>query len=237
MSSSMVRISHRAMMHVHETPAFDSESLVGLLPTDADLEEAALTLSRAAQDYAFQRRRNTRDSEASVALAMKELATDLRDALRVCGIYDDVNPVQSGAIYESVGPGVLFAAAAVDGEPSGEEAVIAALEGVRKLKRWAATAYQRSSTRAFVTPTPRGAPAAYDFDRFMKRVVGVYDRHSGDIARIGQDTLREPCGPFFDLLSFAANRLAELGLSKLLEPATLAKRWHRYVNRRTLIPN
>lgn len=227
MRSLRGEIGLRRVIQVHETPSFLPEELARFFPVVHQQLAAASKLNFAVQEYAFRRHSETQLDHADVAAAMRSLSLACQRVLHICGVFGAAE-IGRETIYSSLGPGVLFAAAAIDGNGSGEAAVIDALQSVDKLRRWSIATHENSLGRANARPKGLGRPADADLARFMDRVAWVYEGLNGRKALIGSNEAIEPFGPFLELLVFSHARLVDLGLKRAILPASIVKAWRRF---------
>lgn len=106
--------------------------------------------------------------------APKEIAQRTRKIADLCRQICDAMLDSNGKVIDGLGPGYLFAAAALSGEKNGAETVQSTADGIRSLKSWAICAADRADSQSRNKSSKRGRRRDKAFHDMLDRLGGIY---------------------------------------------------------------
>lgn len=236
-----------AVQGFYDAPLFDEAKVREMLvavgpPNDANdkLPAVAHALNEIAKVFAFDRWREAQPSSSKEEAQAKRLELACRSVLEIVGIGDQEPSPDN--LLPMFGPGGLYGAAALRGEPSGKAAVLNALRGVWLLRQDAEKLAEIAAKRQRMNPPKAGRPEERSIKRLVAGLSSIYFDVWGKVPTVvrakaatqqaGRETLvgGEVVGPFVRFLVEVTTAIQE----KLGGPRTfyfsadsLAKAWER----------
>lgn len=208
------------------TPAHAAALSAGIVadPNSEEAEMLAFRLNELALDHAFNlwtARIGSTDALERAQKIRKACAT----ILHVSGIWDERKI--SSDILPGIGDMGLFAAAAVAGEQSGREAVVAAMTQVSKLRNWARALEDHEVKRAKILPKSAHRRTDRASKLLLCNIGHFYRQIFGVEPAIPSDRILGPHGPFLDFVTGIIEHLSCAGLAKIKSKSALEIAWRR----------
>lgn len=216
-------------------PLFDAPRVTELFlavgaPSDAaeKLEAAAFQLSEIANAFAFDLWREVQPSSDKEGTAALRVAAACEAVLRLTGVGTDAEP-SPDALLASFGPGGLFAAANLRGEPSGKAATMNELRAVYLLRLDALKVAEIRAKRSAMKPAKAGRKESRALKRLVASLSAFYFDVWGDVPTVSRSKAKASVGAvsgrFVRLLSEVNKALQATGLRYYATDESLVQHW------------
>ena len=216
-------------------PLFDAPRVTELVlavgaPSDAGerVEGAAFQLSEIAKAFAFDLWREVQPSSDKEGTAALRVAAACEAVLRLTGVGTDAEP-SPDALLPSFGPGGLFAAANLRGEPSGKVATMDELRAVYLLRLDALKMAEIRAKRSAMKPAKAGRKRSAALKRLVASLSAFYFDVWGDVPTVSRSKAKASVGAvsgrFVRLLSEVNKALQATGLRYYATDESLVQHW------------